>query len=54
MNFNISTRELQQLVLWHRDQQYECAEEERYLDADDHKKRAEEISKLLTDKEPNL
>ena len=41
--------EIEALVQWHRDQQFECANKEDYVSADDHKKRADELSKLAID-----
>ena len=44
MQVEISKNEIEVLIAWHREQQWESAQRENYLDADDHKKRAEQLA----------
>lgn len=39
--------EIEALISWHREQQYEAARKEEYADADGHKRRVVELERTL-------
>jgi len=46
-NVYLNRHELEALYQWHKDQEYRHSGEGEYLDAEHHKKRAEELWRLI-------
>ena len=46
MLIEIQDYELDQLIDWHRDMKWTCSQKEDFLEAEDHKRRAEKLEEI--------